>query len=131
MDTTGSEEVYVQPVGPGLFRLEHTPIWANREDNPLYLGDVVELAPQSDGTYEFVRVAERAPLRHLDWVVPRRFVESEEYQRFGAAVEAAGGRWEGIFGGLLFVHLPLDSTFDADAELGHRIAAANSAEPEV
>jgi len=50
---------------------------------------------------QIVRVVERSPMRHYSWVVPRVFVESPEYRRFGAAVEAAGGRWQGAFGGYL------------------------------
>ena len=121
-----SEEVYAVPVSPRLYRLEETPIMANREDDPVHAGDVIEVEPLPDGTHRLVRLVERSPMRHFSWTVPRRFVESEEYGRFGAAVEAAGGWWESAFGGLLWVHLPPESPFDPAAELSRRIAAAES-----
>ena len=121
-----SEEVYAVPVSARLYRLEETPIMANQEDDPVYAGDVIEAEPLPDGTHRLVRLVERSPMRHFNCAVPRRFVESEEYGRFGAAVEAAGGWWESALGGLLWVHLPLESPFDLAAELSRRIAVAES-----
>jgi hypothetical protein len=130
VDANASEEVYVELVGPLRYRLEVTPIVANLEDDPLYGGDVIEAEPLPDGTHRLVRVIERSPMRHFDWIVPRRFVESAEYARFGAAVEAEGGWWESAFGGLLWVHLPTASAFDPQAELSRRIAAAQASAPD-
>lgn len=128
-DAESWESAYVQPVAPNLYRLEDTPIWANCEDDPIHAGDVIEVAPLPDGTHRLVRVVERSSMRHFSWAVARFFVESAEYRRFGAAVEAAGGSWEGAFGGFLWVHLPPDSDFDPKVELDRRIAAARVVEP--
>lgn len=130
VDATASEGVYVEPVGPRLYRLEDSPIVANQEEDPVHAGDLTEVEPLPDGTHHLVRVVERSPMRHFDWIVPRVFSESEEYARFGAAVEAAGGWWQGAFGGLLWVHLPPGSALDPGAELSRRIAAARAAAPE-
>jgi hypothetical protein len=130
VDATASEGVYVEPVGPRQYRLEDSPIVASWEDNPVHAGDVIEVEPLPDGTHRLVRVVERSPMRHFDWVVPRFFYESPEYTRFGAAVESVGGWWKGAFGGALWVHLPPESTFDPEAELSRRIAAARAAAPE-
>ena len=121
-----TEGAYVEVVGPDTFRLEDTPIWANREDDPLHAGDVIEARQLPDGARLFVRVVERSPMRHYSWVVPRIFVESPEYRRFGVAVEAAGGQWQGAFGGVLWAHVPPESAFDPNAELAARIAAATA-----
>lgn len=126
VDPHASEGAFVEPVGPGLYRLEETPIFANREDDPLHAGDVVELESLPDGTHQLIRVVTRSPMRHFHWAVPRFFVESEEYRRFGAAVESAGGTWQGALGGLLWVHLPPDSLFDPEGELSRRIEAARA-----
>jgi hypothetical protein len=39
-------------------------------------------------------------------------------------VVAAEGGWERLFGGLLWVHLPVGSPFDVEGELERRLAAA-------
>jgi hypothetical protein len=39
-------------------------------------------------------------------------------------VEAAGGQWETLFGGLFFVHMPIASLFDEATELDRSITAA-------
>ena len=122
------EAVYVEPAGPGLYRLEDTPVAVNQDEDPFFAGDVIEVQPLADGTHQVVRVAERGPMRHFSCMVPRVFVESGELERFGAMVEAEGGSWESAFGGLLWVHLPPASTFDPGAELSLRIAAARSVE---
>jgi hypothetical protein len=92
-----TESICVTPLGSSIYRLEQTPVW--NPDPVVYLGDAIELELLPDGTHRFVRVVERAALRHYDWVVPQFFVESREYAQFGKAVEAAGGAWEGIMGG--------------------------------
>ena len=124
VDDGASEGAFVEPVGPCLYRLEDTPIFANREADPIHAGDVVEVEPQPDGSYLIVRIAQRSPMRHFSWAVPRVFVESPQYREYTSDVEAAGGAWQGLFGGLLWVHLPPESSFDAEAELSRRIALA-------
>ncbi len=122
VDEGASEGAFVEQVGPRLFRLEDSPLLANRDEDPIHAGDVVEVEPQPDGSYLIVRVAQRSPMRHFNWAVPRVFVESPQYREFTSDVEAAGGAWQGLFGGLLWVHLPPESSFDAEAELSRRIA---------
>jgi hypothetical protein len=94
VDEATTEGACAEPVGPGLYRLEYTPILANREDEPVHAGDVVE---------------------------------SEECRRFTAAVEVAGGTWQRVFDGFLCVHLPPESTFDAQVEFDRHLAAAKAA----
>jgi hypothetical protein len=122
-----TESICVTPLGSSIYRLEQTPVW--NPDPVVYLGDAIELELLPDGTHRFVRVVERAPLRHYDWVVSQFFVESLEYAQFGKAVEAAGGAWEGIMEGWLLVHLPETSPFDVEGELEHWIAIANAKLP--
>jgi hypothetical protein len=56
----------------------------NREDDPIHAGDVVELDLQPHGSHLLVRVAERSPMRHFSWAVPRIFVESTQYREYTA-----------------------------------------------
>jgi hypothetical protein len=126
IDATGFEDVLVEPVAANTYRLEETPIFANRDEDPIYAGDIIEVQPLPDATHRLICVVERSPMRHASFFVPQFFVESVELWHFGSAVEAAGGRWESALGGFLWVHLPADSGFDSEAELSRRIAAAKS-----
>lgn len=113
-DDMSHEEVEVVPSGARRFRLQDTPAFAT---DPVFAGDVIEAAPLADGTHRFIRVLERAPLRHYSWVLPRGWSDSPVRDVYLARVEAAGGTWEQLFGGVLFVHIPVESSFDAEAEL--------------
>jgi hypothetical protein len=113
-DEASHETVAVVPVGARRFRLKDTPVLATE---PVFAGDVIEVAPESDGTCRFLRVLDRAPLRHHSWVVPRGWAESVARRAYLGQVEAVGGTWELAFGGLLHVHIPADASFDAEAEL--------------
>jgi hypothetical protein len=54
-----SETVCVTLLAPDCYRLDETPVF--NEEEPVYFGDILELEPQADGTYRFIRVVERAP----------------------------------------------------------------------
>ncbi|HEX6533509.1 MAG TPA: hypothetical protein VF041_02875 [Gemmatimonadaceae bacterium] len=123
-DDTFAEGIFVELLGPGLYRLEETPALANGGADPIHAGDVVELEALPDGSHRLVRVVTRSPMRHYQWVVPRELVESGELRDFLDAVENEGGSWERVFGGVLYVHLPPESALDADVELTRRVAAA-------
>ncbi len=123
-DETSHEGVEVVPLGERRFRLQDTPVFAT---DSVFAGDVIEAAPLTDGTHRFVRVLERAPFRHYSWALPRGWSDSPERDTYIAQVEAAGGTWEQVFGGVLFVHIPIESSFDAEAELD-RYLKSHSAE---
>ena len=119
-DEGSHEEAAVTELAPGRLRLEETPF---APTEPLYAGDVIEVERLLDRTHRFLRVAERSAMRHYSCVVPRSFVESADYRAFGQAVEAAGGSWEGVFGGILHVHVPPGSAFDPEAELDRYLSS--------
>jgi hypothetical protein len=119
-DETADESVEVTTLAPGRFRLEETPLLGA---DTVYAGDVIEAQPLRDGTHQFRRVSQRAPLRHSSWLVPPAFVASARFRAFTTAVEAAGGSWERIMGGLLLVHVPEESAFDAEKELDRHLAS--------
>lgn len=120
-DELGHEDAEVVEVAPNWFRVEHTPLFPTE---PVYRGDIIEVERLPDGTCRFVRIVEPSPLQHFTWMVPRSFVESSEYEAFGAAVEAVGGAWEGIMGGVLHVHVPPEHVAAIASELDRGIAAA-------
>ena len=111
---TSYEGVGVVSLGGYRFRLEDTPLLAA---HAAHAGDVIEADPLPDGTLRFVRVVERAPMRHYSWVLPRGWADSPDRDAYVARVESVGGTWEQVFGGVLLVHIPAGSEFDAEAEL--------------
>ena len=127
LDEITTETLEVTELATGLFRLESSPIGAPQ---PLYRGDTVEVVPVNPGTVRKVRVVERAPFSHQSWVVTRLFPGSREYVKFVQDVEAAGGSVENALGGVLRAHLPVNSSFDADAELDRALGEhARRSEP--
>ena len=55
---------------------------------------------------------------------PKEFFNSTQIYEFCAAVEAAGGRWEGLMQRLLLVHLPFATNFEVEIELDRYIEMA-------
>jgi hypothetical protein len=117
-DAMRYESVDVVPLPARQFRLEHTPLLSSE---PVYTGDVIEAEHLPDGIHQFLRVVERAPMRHYAWVVPRGWHDSPDRAAYVAKVENAGGRWEQVFGGVLRVHIPSESAFDPEAELDRHL----------
>ena len=119
-DDHGHETLEALELTPARFRLEATPVLAHK---PIYLGDVIQTTPLPDGTHRFVELVEPAAMRHYSWVVPRSFLSSPDYLAFTRALEAASGRIELLMGGVLYVHVPKDISFDAAAELDHYLSS--------
>jgi len=94
---------------------------------PAFAGDVVEFCRERDDRHRLVRVLETR-WRHHRWLIARGWTDTQDASRYFAAVAAAGGRHEILAGGLLLVHLPIASPFDAQAELD-RYSSSESAEP--
>jgi hypothetical protein len=117
-DDSTWETAAVEEVASDRFRLIDTPLFA---PEPLHPGDLILGERLADGTVRFVRLLAREAQRHYSWVLSREFAESPEFARYKAAVEAAGGTWESLFGGIFYVHLPESSSFDAETELASHI----------
>lgn len=92
----------VTQVGKRLYRLEGVPPLI---ESAGYL-DVIEAEPIGDRAIRFVRIAERSGWRTLYFTAAADWRESDEGRARLAEIEARGGRWEGMFGGLLFVCVP-------------------------
>ena len=91
-----------------------------------FAGDVVEIRRERDDRHRVVRVLETR-WRHHRWLIAPGWTDTLDASSYFAAVAAAGGRHEILAGGLLLVHLPIASPFDAQAELD-RYSSSESAE---
>ncbi len=114
--------VLVTTLGANTHRLEWTiiPIVPTPE---LYWGDVIETTAQADGTLRFLRIVSRGSFRHSMFLLSQAFLDSAEFTTFCNAVDNAGGKWERVMGGLVFVHIPDSSSFNAEVELERHMAS--------
>lgn len=110
-----SGSVSVTPFGPNLYRLEETPFASFVEEAGF--GDVIEVAANTRGTLVFQRVVQRSNYKSSEWVFSRAVVESERFQHLLEKVEGAGGQWERVFGGIVFIHIPHGSNFDVTGDI--------------
>ncbi len=109
----GSEQTMdVTPLEGNLYRLEVTPVFVEQQ---LFLGDIIEAETQEDGVLSFRRLVTPSPWCHWQWFLSRATVESPAFEALKEAIEEQGGKWEQVFGGLFFVHLPKESRFDPEA----------------
>ena len=73
--------------------------------------------PLSDGAVPYRRIVRRSGLRTQCFVLSKKLMESPGMQDFAKQIEALGGHWEGIAGGVLVVHLPRRVDLDIHGEL--------------
>jgi hypothetical protein len=106
-----SENLSLTALGCGRYRAEESSIFSE-----INFGDVIEAEPSPDGGIRLVRVIEQSSLVTLRWLIPQGVAESEGLSQFLEKVTAVGGRWERALGGLLILHLPNASGFDAHSE---------------
>ena len=103
---------YVVSLGGNRYRLDATPLLVDLEE-PVWLGDIVDLEPLDNGVLLFRGMVSKSPWRHSDWVLSP---QASAVKAFKHALETAGGKWEQVLGGLFIIHLPPDSAFDPDLE---------------
>ena len=109
-----TQSVDVTPLEGNLYRLEETPVFIEQQ---LFLGDVIEAETHEDGVLYFHRMITPSPWLHWQWLLSRVTVESPAFATLKEAIEEQGGKWEQVFDGLFFVHLPKESRFDPETAL--------------
>jgi len=107
------ETLLLTPLGHNQFRLEETSF----TELGLFYHDIIEAEPKDGKEVRFVRRVERSGLRVFQFLLSKRLTESEVFAAFLQRVEAHGGYWEQIFGGILLVHLPRGSACRPKSEL--------------
>jgi hypothetical protein len=109
----GRELLYMTPLGENQYRLEVTSIGGH-----LRYGDTIEVGPpRSDGEVPYRRIIRRSGLGTQCFVLSKELMESPGMQDFAQQIEALGGHWEGIAGGVLIVHVPRKLNLDIQQEL--------------
>jgi hypothetical protein len=109
----GRELLYMTPLGDNQYRLEVTSIGGH-----LRYGDTIEVGlPRSDGAVPYRRIIKRSGLRTQCFVLSKKLMESPGMRDFAKQIEALGGHWEGIAGGVLIVHVSRKLNLDIQQEL--------------
>jgi hypothetical protein len=98
-----SESLLLTQLSPEQFRVEESSVLSEVE---IYYHDVIRAAIRADGSLEFRELVSRSGLRTQIWVLPEGTIESVEFRPILDSVMKAGGNWEQVFGGVLFVHVP-------------------------
>ncbi len=110
---------YVTFTGKNQARLETDPmscLFAEDEDDLKSLPglrDLVELEKIGWGAkYRFVQVLRRAQLQKFEFLLSDPETQAEALEPVLSRVMEMGGVWERVFGGVLTIFLPHDSSFD-------------------
>jgi hypothetical protein len=109
--------IEVTPLGNGVYRLLSTVFGGPDPDTPLFFGDTIEAMERGPDRLELVRLVARSGLQHWSFTVGTGFLNRPDVRKLLDRVMRAGGNWESVFGGILFIHLPPDSGIDPAAEL--------------
>ncbi len=109
------ETMLVIPLGNSRYRLASTPLL--QIDVEVYWGDVIEADFHEDGLLYFRRIVEHAPLRHMQYILSRKVIESAEFAQLLKDIKSCGGEYEIFMGGVFRCHLPEKSSLDIDARL--------------
>ena len=107
-----TEGLLVTPVGPNLFRLEESSLLGEA-----FFGDVIEADAEPNGRMRFKRVATPSGMTSVTFIVPKKQSETPEFEAILSRVISAGGHWERVFGGVLFVHLPPSADLNVAREI--------------
>ena len=119
VDVSTEEALEVDVLDEHRVRLLESPL---ASDPAMFSGDILEIRHEAADTYRVVRVLE-TPNRHHSWIVPSNWPSSDDAAAYFTSVAAAGGHHEILAGGVLFVHLPVETSFDASAELDRYLSS--------
>jgi hypothetical protein len=107
-----SEQVSLTPLGSERYRAEESSL-ANDSIN---LGDVIAGSRIDEGEIKFLNVSQKSSYVTSRWIIPKSAAESDGLTIFLKKLTDIGGLWERALGGVLIIHLPDGTAFDADRE---------------
>ncbi|AMV26976.1 hypothetical protein VT84_21420 [Gemmata sp. SH-PL17] len=90
------------PVEEGRFRLDGVPLGVEAAG----FKDVIEAELVEEGKLRFQRVVEPSNWRTYEFILPAHRIDTEWGQFLLQELDAQGGHWERMFGGLLFTCIP-------------------------
>ena len=98
----GSTDVDLEPLGGGRYRALEHPLLTDS----FGLHDVLECEEVDPSTLRMIRVAERGPWRTLFFGLSHEMMDSAELATELEQLVLRDGKWDRVFGGILYIHVP-------------------------
>jgi hypothetical protein len=106
----GSESVYGEQVGPDTYRLLENPIFSCR----INYGTTVKAIADENGDLVLSKLVRASDYKTRQFLLSSSQKVSDVKDKILGEIEEAGGTWEVVMGGIVFVHIPKSSGFDLD-----------------
>lgn len=110
-----SATVYVEPLNSSQFRILGPEIAVVTNDYAC--GDIVEATRNDANDLVVLRCVKRGNYRSYEYCLPSGWLERDAIKRTLGSVERFGGRWEGVFGGVLLIALPPECDYDPSQDI--------------
>ena len=104
------EKVGAEQVSSDTYMLLETPIFSCR----INYGTIVKALPNDRGELSFVRIVKASNYKTRKFLLNSYAKDSDFSKRIGDPIIAAGGTWEVAMGGIAFIHISKESSFDLD-----------------
>lgn len=111
-----SGEFEIAHLGGHQFRLLSPSVTILTEAN-YQCGDIVEAMPNEEEVLVVRRCVERGNYNTFEFILQPGWLERQEIKAVLEKVTAQGGQWEAIFGGMLLIGLPPNSTYNPTQEI--------------
>jgi hypothetical protein len=109
-DNGGSETVAGEQIDSDTFKLIENPVFNCR----INYGTIVKAIQDLSGELVMSKIIRASDFRTRQFMLSASLIEIQLKTQIGQPILDAGGMWEVVFGGITFIHLPKNSTFDLD-----------------
>jgi len=106
----GSETVVAEQTGADTFKLLENPVFSCK----INYGTIVRALPDKNGELILSKIIRASDFKTRQFFLSDSLNESELRIKIGQPIIDAGGTWEVVFGGISFIHIPKNSSFDLD-----------------
>jgi hypothetical protein len=104
------ETVAAEQVSDDTYKLLETPALSCR----INYGTTIQVQPDEKGELEMVKIVRASDYKTRRFILPS-LSRAEIVEKLGNPISQAGGLWEVVFGGVIFIHMPRGSQFDLEA----------------
>lgn len=107
---SGSEMIAAEQVSDDTFRLLENPVFNCK----INYGTTVKVIEDANGDLVMSKIIRASDYKTRLFMLSRSLNEMELRTKIGQPILDAGGMWEVVFGGIAFIHIPKDSSFNID-----------------
>ena len=110
-----SATIVVSDLGSNRFRIDDPLIAVTC--SALRYHDVIKTKQDADGRLVIQRRVEKGGFHTYDYILSEGWRDRQAVQRVLVKVRQLGGKWEGVFGGVLIVCLPPTTDYDPSEDI--------------